>query len=294
MADIYYDPVVHDAQLLYLVARHFPKRLSAVPPTVLEGIGSAVSGNRVSSLSAAYTLLALDAYANVATRTGKLGMSEIAKDGKEKVLTLPGRSDAEGQRRRRPRPNCNSARKDRCRPTMSSTNPASSGTCRPPEINQGVEIIREFLDLKEQPDHAGESRRRVPGAPATARAPNATACRNSRWSTCCRRRGSRARTASARRQQRARRGSRDYAEPPPQHCPSDCPTSPTGRRNMSTSATTAWCSTAMPPRMPGTFVYRVRATNAGVFQSPPAFAEGMYDRTVTGLGLAGKLEIVKP
>src|SRR5262249_282291 len=40
-----------------------------------------------------------------------------------------------------------------------------------------------------------------------------------------------------------------------------------------------------------TFVYRVRATNAGVFQAPPAFAEGMYNRTVTGLGLAGKLEI---
>jgi uncharacterized protein YfaS (alpha-2-macroglobulin family) len=38
----------------------------------------------------------------------------------------------------------------------------------------------------------------------------------------------------------------------------------------------------------------VRATNAGVFQSPPAFAEGMYDRKIIGTGLAGKLEIVKP
>ena len=47
-------------------------------------------------------------------------------------------------------------------------------------------------------------------------------------------------------------------------------------------------------RTAGTFVYRVRATNAGVFQAPPAFAEGMYDRTITGLGLAGRLEIVKP
>jgi len=42
-----------------------------------------------------------------------------------------------------------------------------------------------------------------------------------------------------------------------------------------------------------TFVYRVRATNAGVFQAPPAFAEGMYDRTVTGVSAAGTLEIVK-
>ena len=44
----------------------------------------------------------------------------------------------------------------------------------------------------------------------------------------------------------------------------------------------------------GTFVYRVRATNGGVFQTPPAFAEGMYNRTVVGLSKAGKLEIVKP
>ena len=43
-----------------------------------------------------------------------------------------------------------------------------------------------------------------------------------------------------------------------------------------------------------TFVYRVRATSAGVFQVPPAFAEGMYDRTVAGLSPASKLEVVKP
>ena len=42
------------------------------------------------------------------------------------------------------------------------------------------------------------------------------------------------------------------------------------------------------------FVYRVRATNAGVFQSPPAFAEGMYNRTVVAQGRAGRIEIVKP
>jgi hypothetical protein len=32
---------------------------------------------------------------------------------------------------------------------------------------------------------------------------------------------------------------------------------------------------------------------AGTIQSPPAFAEGMYNSKITGLGLAGKLEIVK-
>ena len=44
----------------------------------------------------------------------------------------------------------------------------------------------------------------------------------------------------------------------------------------------------------GTFVYRARATNAGVFQAPPAFAEGLYDPKTSGIGAAGRLEIVKP
>jgi uncharacterized protein YfaS (alpha-2-macroglobulin family) len=43
-----------------------------------------------------------------------------------------------------------------------------------------------------------------------------------------------------------------------------------------------------------TFVYRARATNAGTFQAPPAFAEALYDPKTSGLSLAGKLEIVKP
>jgi uncharacterized protein YfaS (alpha-2-macroglobulin family) len=44
----------------------------------------------------------------------------------------------------------------------------------------------------------------------------------------------------------------------------------------------------------GTFVYRARATNAGVFQVPPAFAEGMYNRTFVALSKGATLEIVKP
>jgi uncharacterized protein YfaS (alpha-2-macroglobulin family) len=44
----------------------------------------------------------------------------------------------------------------------------------------------------------------------------------------------------------------------------------------------------------GTFVYRVRATDAGVYQAPPAFAEGLYDPKTAGISVAGKLEIVKP
>jgi len=43
-----------------------------------------------------------------------------------------------------------------------------------------------------------------------------------------------------------------------------------------------------------TWVYKVRATNTGAFQSPPAFAEAMYNHQITGMSQASKLEIVKP
>jgi hypothetical protein len=44
----------------------------------------------------------------------------------------------------------------------------------------------------------------------------------------------------------------------------------------------------------GTFVYRVRATNAGAFTAPPPYAEGMYDRTLQGRGMGATLTITKP
>src|SRR4029079_19287741 len=40
--EIYYAAVVHDAQLLYLLSRHFPNRLGTAPPVALETMSKAV------------------------------------------------------------------------------------------------------------------------------------------------------------------------------------------------------------------------------------------------------------
>ena len=40
-----------------------------------------------------------------------------------------------------------------------------------------------------------------------------------------------------------------------------------------------------------TFVYRIKATNSGTFVVPPAFAEGMYDRTVFARSLAATIKV---
>ena len=292
--ETYYDAVVHDAQLLYLIARHFPNRLTAAPAVALETISAAVSGNRASSLSAAYTLLALDAYSKVAAGADTLGIAEIGKDGAERALTMPAGampkvsiSEAASRlqfSRRGPLPAyyvVNESGFDRNAPTA--------------EISQGVEIIREFIDAKDSPVTrvtVGQEffvRLRIratrrdrqpqiavvdllPGgvepvlelqAPADSSTPGADPA-------LLRRRGAGA----------------------------SLPVGIPGKSN--------WFPAHIDVRDDrlviygdatkdvGTFVYRVRATNAGVFQAPPAFAEGMYNRTVAGLSRAGSLEIVKP
>jgi uncharacterized protein YfaS (alpha-2-macroglobulin family) len=41
------------------------------------------------------------------------------------------------------------------------------------------------------------------------------------------------------------------------------------------------------------FVYRMRATNAGTFQVPPAYAESMYERGIRARSLPGQLTVQK-
>ncbi|MCU1262823.1 MAG: alpha-2-macroglobulin, partial [Bryobacterales bacterium] len=291
--EVYYDPAVHDAQLLYLVARHFPNRLSAVPPAVLQGIASTVSGNRMSSLSAAYTLLGLDSYAKAAGATTKFGIGQIGKDGVEHALALPAGS--------MPKVNVplGTAKlrfsKDGKLAGYYAVNESGFERNAPrAEMNQGIEIIREFVDLKGTPVtkvKVGEEflvrlrlratkRDQLPQIAVVDLLPGGVEpeleLRPPADST----------TPGA---DPAGRQAAGYA-PLPIGVPDKSNWIPQ-KIDLRGDRLVLYGSVTKDAR---TFVYRVRATNAGVFQAPPAFAEGMYDRSVTGMGLAGKLEIVKP
>jgi alpha-2-macroglobulin len=292
--EIYYDALVHDAQLLYLLARHFPARLSASPPPAFEALSSAISGNRNNSLSAAYTLLALDAYAKVAAAAGKLAITEVGKDGQERALTLPAGSMpkvsiSEGATKVE-------FTKDGAMLAYYVVN--ESGFDRnvsASEIKQGVEIIREFLDLKgnplAQPKIGEEFLVRL-----------------------------RLRATQRDRQQQIAvvdllpGGVEPVLELQPPVDTSNAGADPAFQRGQAGFSRlpiglgdkSNWRPYHIDVRDDrvvlygdatkdaATFVYRVRATNAGIFQAPPPFAEGMYDRTVVGLGVGGRLEIVKP
>ncbi|MCL1962114.1 MAG: alpha-2-macroglobulin family protein [Desulfovibrionaceae bacterium] len=86
----YYDPLVHDAMLLHLVARHFPARLKAIKPAVWEGMGAMVRDGWYNSLSSATMLLSVDAYFEAVAQNadGKLTAQAIDAKGQAAALAL--------------------------------------------------------------------------------------------------------------------------------------------------------------------------------------------------------------
>jgi uncharacterized protein YfaS (alpha-2-macroglobulin family) len=256
--DIYYDPVVHDAQLLYLIARHFPDRVASIPPSALENIAAAISGNRITSLSAAYTLQAIDSYAKAAAPSMKLAivLNGQKQPGTAKVPVPIGNPNVQFTR-------------DGSLPAYYAV--SESGFDRNPpanEINQGLELIHEFIDDK--------------GTVLT------TVKEGQEFFV----------------RLRLRSTSRDHLDQVAVVDLLPGGVEPTLDRNPGPGSN--WTPAHVDFRDDrvilygdiskdvSTWVYKVRATNVGIFQAPPAFAEGMYNRQITGMSQASKLEIVKP
>jgi uncharacterized protein YfaS (alpha-2-macroglobulin family) len=89
--DRWHGPMASDAMLLYLLSRHFPDRLARLPDTLLDTLVSRVRNGEYDSLSAATTILALDAYATaVAGNAGtKLAIEATLADKSNRTLALP-------------------------------------------------------------------------------------------------------------------------------------------------------------------------------------------------------------
>jgi len=77
--------------MLYLLSRHFPNRLARLPDTMLDTLVTRVKNGEYDSLSAATTILALDAYATAVARSGapKLMIEATLADKSSRALTLP-------------------------------------------------------------------------------------------------------------------------------------------------------------------------------------------------------------
>ena len=87
----YYDDLGHDAQALLLLSRHFPKRAATISKEDLDGIVAAISGGSYNTFSSALSILALEAFASVAAEPGATTrtLHEVVQ-GNKQPLTLPG------------------------------------------------------------------------------------------------------------------------------------------------------------------------------------------------------------
>jgi alpha-2-macroglobulin len=293
--EVYYDPVIHDAQLLYILARHFPARLSSVPPTVLDDLGSAAGANRIDSLSVAWTLLALDAYAKAAGASGKLGIAEVGKDGRGRPLPVsPGAM---------PRAALSTSAaqvqftKEGALAAYYAVNESGFDRTLPAAAaSQGIEVFHEFLDLRGNPVskvRVGEEflmrvrlraskRDFVPQVAVVDLLPG----------------GTEPVLELRRPADSSTPGADPAASRPPGARPSPLAIGLPERSNWAPQYADVRDDRVVlygdVGKDAATFVYRARATNAGTFQAPPAFAEALYDPKTSGLSLAGKLEIVKP
>lgn len=87
----YYDPLIHQAETLYVLAKHFPDRLRKMPTSLFETIGKAMQENRFNTLSSGYLLLAFDAYLDVLPPeiAQQLSITAIDGTGQRNALALP-------------------------------------------------------------------------------------------------------------------------------------------------------------------------------------------------------------
>jgi alpha-2-macroglobulin len=87
--DYYMDPLIRDASVLYVLARHFPDRARTLSPRAMENISRPLEHDYLNTLSAGMTLLALDAYAgNNAAAVDKLGIEELHGANSKSIATL--------------------------------------------------------------------------------------------------------------------------------------------------------------------------------------------------------------
>lgn len=304
MDDFYFDPTVQDAQMIYLISRHFADKVKGIPEKVLVKLGETVSETRYNSLSAAYLIMGFDAYGKAGGNdAAKLTIAELTKGGASTALPLTGGIVKTGN------VSINAAKlqfgKQSNLPAFYLLSENGYDKTPPSEKrSDGLEISREFTTIDGKPlvsakvgeeflvklsfrstDRDNASQIAIVDILPGGIEPVLNA---------------RAESAPTEAPQ-YNEGEEGYNEGAGEAANISSWQAPLGEANYTT-----WQPEYADIREDrvvlygtlgrniGSFVYRVRATNAGKFQLPAPFAEGMYDRKLQGRGAGGKLEIVKP
>ncbi|MEY3200528.1 MAG: hypothetical protein RIR70_78, partial [Pseudomonadota bacterium] len=305
--DSYSDVLSNDAQLLYVLAKHFPERLPRIPPEVINGMVKEIAEGRYNTHSSGRSILAFDALATAAERLppGTLAINELLRDKSKRALTLPPGIIRRGSF---------TADAAKLEFSNSSDLPAyyvveQSGFDRglpEKEIKNNFEILREYVDA------AGKPVRSVKvGDDVEVRLKFRAIGRTYLDSMAL---------------VDLLPGGFDLViNPKPAEQEADMPTAQNGERpeGENGEAPGGGAQQPAPWRAPiGTtsstwrpdyadlredrvvlygavtgdfqeFVYRIRASNVGTFVIPPAFGESMYDRGVRARTTGGKIVVEK-
>jgi len=277
---MYDDPMTRDGFLLYVLSKHFPDRLSALGPEVLESLATRINSNRYHSLSAGTTLLALNAYvaATHADTAPQLAIRELLRDKAVRQLELPAAlmpkvpfSDAAQALRFTSGTDLNA---------FYLVNESGFDRTPPHEaIVKGFEILREYTDAT--------------GHPLTQIKMGDQADVHLKFRAV---------------QEHTSIAAVALVDLLPGGFELVIPTgnSESGPCSFCTGDSTAADLSYADPREDrvvfyGTLtgdvqevVYRIKATNIGTYTIPPAYGEAMYDRGLVARSIAGKIEVVKP
>ena len=148
----YYDPLVRDAQTLYLLARHFPARVKSLSPQAMGRFVEPLTRGSFNTLSSAYTVLAFEAMARTlgADAMGRLSVTQFDAKGVATELALP----ANLLPRAAVLPGTvklKLANDTRNATYYSSTQSGFDRTPPTQELKAGMEVLREYLGADGKP-----------------------------------------------------------------------------------------------------------------------------------------------
>lgn len=297
-SEIYNDAMTRDALLLFVSSRHFPERVRRIPAEVTATLAQRINEGYYHSLSSGTTLLALDAYASaVDSANANLSIAEVLKDRRVQALALPdelfpkvGFTDQATALR---------FGNDAGIPAFYSIEQSGFDRAAPNSgIKQGLEVIREYTDSSGKPltsiamgqqidvrlkfrglkaDYIG-SIALVDLLPGGFELVVPTQASEVTFAE-----------AASDESDAGDSGEMGYAGWQCQIC--------VARQAMLEYADMREDRVVFyvaANRDVQEIVYRIKATNVGTYNVPPAYGEAMYDRSVLARSTAGKLTVSRP
>jgi len=271
--DTYCDDLVYRATYLYLMSKHFPDRARKIGPAQILAIADAIKDNRQNTISSAYALLALDAYAQTAGTLSHSPITFTAKMPDQKLRSLD-TQNVEFAHAEVPADATSVHIEGDTDFALFYQLTEAGFDLAPPttEIKKRIEVFREFDNEK------GEA---VTSSPIESKIDVKMSVRamDSPVSNVA------------------------IVDMIPAGFEIDISPEGLGSRTSGATAATTWTPDFVDVREDRvvfygtvgtdaqTFSYRLKPTNRGTFTVPPLYAEGMYDRSVQARSLGGRFTI---